>query len=140
MHNAFGRLRAQSSEQPLEQTLLRPQNASFNKLRHNFAITTEGTYTSGNYRLTSEPTIRSMNYASLLLLAVSSFLLLYFIWNECVRFRRRIGGIPGPPGLPIVGNLFQVYSPLTLSHSRLGMPQRHIANGLYYMAPLSKLC
>jgi hypothetical protein len=73
-----------------------------------------------------------MNYASHFLLAVPSFLLLYFIWNECVRFRRRIAGIPGPPGLPIVGNLFQVYSPMTLSHARLGMLQRHIDNGLWY--------
>jgi hypothetical protein len=34
--------------------------------------------------------------------------ILYFVFNEFVRYSRRIRGIPGPTGLPIVGNLHQV--------------------------------
>ena len=36
-------------------------------------------------------------------------LIVYFILNEFVRYFRRIKGIPGPTGLPIVGNLHQVW-------------------------------
>lgn len=34
--------------------------------------------------------------------------LVYFIQNEIVRYRSQIKNLPGPRGLPIVGNLFQV--------------------------------
>ena len=40
-----------------------------------------------------------------------ALLVVYFLLNEIVRARRRIRGIPGPAGLPIVGNLHQVERP-----------------------------
>ena len=33
---------------------------------------------------------------------------LYILFNEVVRWNRRIKGLKGPPGLPIVGNLIDV--------------------------------
>jgi hypothetical protein len=41
-----------------------------------------------------------------------ALLVCYFIVNEIVRAQRRIKGIPGPSGLPIVGNLHQVPNPI----------------------------
>jgi hypothetical protein len=41
--------------------------------------------------------------------AIPALLLItYFVVNEFVRYSRRIKGIDGPTGLPIVGNLHQV--------------------------------
>jgi len=42
-------------------------------------------------------------------------LIVYFIINEFVRYNRRIPGIPGPSGLPIVGNLHQVPPPAVVT-------------------------
>jgi 3-hydroxyphenylacetate 6-hydroxylase len=37
-----------------------------------------------------------------------ALLVVYFLINEFIRYNRRIPGIPGPAGLPVVGNLHQV--------------------------------
>ncbi|KAK2730130.1 hypothetical protein CKAH01_09783 [Colletotrichum kahawae] len=41
------------------------------------------------------------------IVALLSLLITYLIQNELARFRSRIKGLPGPPGWPVVGNLFQ---------------------------------
>ena len=37
-----------------------------------------------------------------------ALLFIYLIQNEIVRYRSQIKNLPGPRGLPVVGNLFQV--------------------------------
>lgn len=54
-----------------------------------------------------------MNFLNLLILPLEGALLLlvsYFVVNEIIRWRSRIKGLPGPKGLPVVGNLPQVRS------------------------------
>ncbi|KAH0423404.1 hypothetical protein CcaCcLH18_12186 [Colletotrichum camelliae] len=46
------------------------------------------------------------------IVALLSLLITYLIQNELARFRSRIKGLPGPPGWPVVGNLFQVFAKL----------------------------
>ena len=41
---------------------------------------------------------------------------LYLIGNEIVRYRARISGLKGPRGLPIVGNLFDIYSNASIKY------------------------
>lgn len=41
---------------------------------------------------------------------------LYLVANEIVRYRARIPGLKGPRGLPIVGNLFDIYSNASIKY------------------------
>jgi hypothetical protein len=43
--------------------------------------------------------------------------LAYLVANEVVRYNARLRGIPGPIGLPVIGNLHQVCTPL--KHTRI---------------------
>ncbi|KAF4930353.1 3-hydroxyphenylacetate 6-hydroxylase [Colletotrichum viniferum] len=60
---------------------------------------------------TADITLKIFSWAiSTLKISIVVFLLLlitYLIQNELARFRSRIKGLPGPPGWPVVGNLFQ---------------------------------
>jgi len=56
------------------------------------------------YRKDNNSPIDAMNFV---LFLIPPALIVYFIINEFVRAGRRIKGIPGPTGLPIVGNLHQ---------------------------------
>lgn len=53
----------------------------------------------------------AMSFLNLLVLPLEGGLLLlvtYLVINEIIRWRLRIKGLPGPRGLPVVGNLPQV--------------------------------
>lgn len=54
-----------------------------------------------------------MGFANLLLLPLETGLILLVVYltiNEIVRWKARLKGLPGPRGLPVVGNLPQVSS------------------------------
>lgn len=53
-----------------------------------------------------------MTFLNLLLLELGLFLLVYLTMNEIIRWKARLKGLPGPSGLPVVGNLPQVSSVL----------------------------
>ena len=40
--------------------------------------------------------------------SVLTLIVIYLVQNEIYRYTRRIKGLPGPWGWPVVGNLFQV--------------------------------
>ncbi|KAF5526081.1 3-hydroxyphenylacetate 6-hydroxylase [Colletotrichum aenigma] len=60
---------------------------------------------------TADVTSRMLSWAistlKISIVALLSLLITYLIQNEFARFRSRIKGLPGPPGWPVVGNLFQ---------------------------------
>lgn len=45
-----------------------------------------------------------------LLVSLPVTLLFYIFFNELVRYRARVPGLKGPPGLPLIGNLWSVRS------------------------------
>ena len=51
-----------------------------------------------------------------LLITIASLTLGYFVINEFIRYRSRLKGIPGPHGLPVIGNLYQVCTIHTFYH------------------------
>lgn len=65
---------------------------------------------------TADVTSRMLSWAistlKISIVAILSLLITYLIQNEFARFRSRIKGLPGPPGWPVVGNLFQVSAKL----------------------------
>ncbi|KAF0325143.1 3-hydroxyphenylacetate 6 hydroxylase [Colletotrichum asianum] len=60
---------------------------------------------------TADVTSRMFSWAistlKISIVALLSLLITHLIQNEFARFRSRIKGLPGPPGWPMVGNLFQ---------------------------------
>lgn len=39
-----------------------------------------------------------------------SLLIVYLLYNECIRYTRRVKRLPGPRGHPVLGNLWQQVS------------------------------